>query len=136
VMVWAAFDRAIEGVEEHGLHGPVDEWRAIRDQVREEIMKHGYDAERNTFTQHYDTREVDASLLVLPLVRFIDGDDPKMLGTIAAVEEDLMRDGLLMRYRTSSGVDGLQGGEHPFLAARSGWCRRTPWPAGWTTPSP
>jgi len=79
-------------------------------------MEHGYDAERNTFTQHYETREVDASLLVLPLVRFIDGDDPKMVGTIAAVEEDLMRDGLLMRYRTSSGVDGLQGGEHPFLA--------------------
>ncbi len=79
-------------------------------------MTHGYDAERNTFTQHYDTREVDASLLVLPLVRFIDGDDPKMLGTIAAVEEDLMRDGLLMRYRTSSGVDGLEGDEHPFLA--------------------
>jgi GH15 family glucan-1,4-alpha-glucosidase len=116
VMVWAAFDRAIEGVEDHGLHGPVDEWRAIRDQVREEIMTHGYDAERNTFTQHYDTREVDASLLVLPLVRFIDGDDPKMVGTIAAVEEDLMHDGLLMRYRTSSGVDGLEGGEHPFLA--------------------
>ncbi len=79
-------------------------------------MTHGYDAERNTFTQHYDTREVDASLLVLPLVRFIDGDDPKMLGTIAAVEKDLMRDGLLMRYRTASGVDGLEGGEHPFLA--------------------
>src|SRR6478672_3082086 len=116
VMVWAAFDRAIEGVEEHGLHGPVDEWRAIRDQVREEIMTHGYDAERNTFTQHYDTREVDASLLVLPLVRFIDGDDPKMVGTIKAVEEDLMRGGLLMRYRTSSGVDGLEGDEHPFLA--------------------
>ena len=101
-MVWAAFDRAIEGVEEHGLHGPVDEWRAIRDQVREEIMTQGYDAERNTFTQHYDTREVDASLLVLPLVRFIDGDDPKMVGTIKAVEEDLMRGGLLMRYRTST----------------------------------
>jgi GH15 family glucan-1,4-alpha-glucosidase len=116
VMVWAAFDRAIEGVEAHGLHGPVDEWRAVRDQVREEIMTHGYDAERNTFTQHYETREVDASLLVLPLVRFIDGDDPKMLGTIKAVEEDLMRDGLLMRYRTATGVDGLEGGEHPFLA--------------------
>ena len=94
-MVWAAFDRAIEGVEEHGLEGPVEEWRQVRDEVRAEIMEHGYDADRNTFTQHYDTREVDASLLVLPLVRFIDGDDPKMIGTIAAVEEDLMRDGLL-----------------------------------------
>ncbi len=116
VMVWAAFDRAIEGVEQHGLHGPVDEWRAIRDQVREEIMEHGFDAERNTFTQHYETDEVDASLLVLPLVRFIDGDDPKMLGTIKAVENDLMHDGLLLRYRTRSGIDGLSGDEHPFLA--------------------
>ncbi len=116
VMVWAAFDRAIEGVEEHGLHGPVDEWRAIRDQVREEIMEHGFDAERNTFTQHYETDEVDASLLVLPLVRFIDGDDPRMLGTIKAVESDLMHDGLLLRYRTRSGIDGLSGDEHPFLA--------------------
>jgi GH15 family glucan-1,4-alpha-glucosidase len=116
VMVWAAFDRAIEGVEVHGLKGPVERWRQIRDEVRAEIMEHGYDAERNTFTQHYETSDVDASLLVLPLVRFIDGDDPKMLGTIAAVEEDLMHGGLLMRYRTATGVDGLEGGEHPFLA--------------------
>ena len=116
VMVWVAFDRAIEGVEIHGLEGPVDEWRRIRDEVRAEIMERGFDEERNTFTQHYDTREVDASLLVLPLVRFIDGDDPKMIGTIEAVEQDLMQDGLLMRYRTQSGVDGLSGAEYPFLA--------------------
>ena len=116
VMVWSAFDRAIEGVERHGLEGPVEEWRAIRDQVRAEIMERGYDAERNTFTQHYDTREVDSSLLVLPMVRFIDGDDPRMVGTISAVQEDLTRDGLLLRYRTESGVDGLEGDENPFLA--------------------
>jgi GH15 family glucan-1,4-alpha-glucosidase len=115
VMVWAAFDRVIEGVEEHDLEGPVEEWRRIRDEVRAEIMEHGYDAKRNTFTQHYDTDEVDASLLVLPVVRFIDGEDPKMLGTIEAVEKDLMRDGLLLRYRTESGVDGLEGHEYPFL---------------------
>ena len=112
-MVWAAFDRAIEGVEKHGLEGPVEEWRGIRDEVREEIMERGFDAERNTFTQHYDTDEVDASLLVLPMVRFIDGDDPKMLGTIEAVEKDLMRDGLLLRYRTQTGVDGLRGRRAP-----------------------
>jgi GH15 family glucan-1,4-alpha-glucosidase len=116
VMVWVAFDRAIAAVEEHGLDGPADEWRALRDKVREEVLQHGYDAERNTFTQHYETREVDASLLVLSDVGFIEGDDPRMLGTIKAVEEDLMRDGLLLRYRTESGVDGLSGDEHPFLA--------------------
>ncbi|MCW2759985.1 MAG: glycoside hydrolase family 15 protein [Marmoricola sp.] len=116
VMVWVAFDRVIEGVERHGLEGPVDEWRYLRDQVREEIMERGFNAKRNTFTQHYDTDEVDASLLVLPMMRFIDGDDPKMLGTIAAIEKDLMHHGLLLRYRTRTGVDGLAGAEHPFLA--------------------
>ncbi|MCW2844484.1 MAG: glycoside hydrolase family 15 protein, partial [Nocardioides sp.] len=116
VMVWAAFDRAVQAVEEHGLEGPVEKWRDLRDRVRAEVLEHGYDHERGTFTQHYDTDEVDASLLVLPQVGFLPYDDPRMLGTIAAVEQDLMRDGLLLRYRTQSGVDGLQGDEHPFLA--------------------
>jgi GH15 family glucan-1,4-alpha-glucosidase len=116
VMVWAAFDRAVRAVEDHGLTGPVDEWRRLRDEVREEVLSRGFDAERNTFTQHYETTEVDASLLVLGAVGFVAGDDPRMLGTIAAVEKDLMRDGLVLRYRTETGVDGLPGNEHPFLA--------------------
>jgi GH15 family glucan-1,4-alpha-glucosidase len=115
-MVWAAFDRAVTAVEQHGLEGPVDRWREIRDTVREEVLTRGFNADANTFTQHYDTNEVDASLLVLPLIGFVEGDDPRMLGTIEAVERDLMRDGLLLRYRTASGVDGLSGDEHPFLA--------------------
>ena len=115
-MVWAAFDRAVTAVEQHGLEGPVDRWREIRDTVREEVLTRGFNADANTFTQHYDTNEVDASLLVLPLIGFVEGDDPRMLGTIEAVERDLMRDGLLLRYRTASGVDGLPGDEHPFLA--------------------
>ena len=98
------------------MEGPVDRWREVRDAVREEVLTRGFNAERNTFTQHYDTDEVDASLLVLPLIGFIKGDDPRMLGTIEAVEKDLMRDGLLLRYRTQTGVDGLAGDEHPFLA--------------------
>ena len=115
-MVWAAFDRAVAGVEKHGLPGPVDEWRALRDAVREEVLSRGFDAQRNTFTQHYDTTEVDASLLVLPQTGIVAADDPRMLGTIAAIEEDLVRDGLVLRYRTQTGVDGLPGDEHPFLA--------------------
>jgi len=115
-MVWAAFDRAVTAVERHGLEGPVEAWREIRDAVHDEVMTKGFSVDRNTFTQHYDTTEVDASLLVLPLIGFIDGDDPRMLGTIAAVERDLLRDGLLRRYRTQTGVDGLPGDEHPFLA--------------------
>ena len=116
VMVWVAFDRAIHAIEQHAVDGPVEQWRELRDQVRAEILEKGFNQERNTFTQHYDTTEVDASLLVLPAVGFIDGDDPMMLGTIAAIENDLMRHGLLLRYRTQSGIDGLAGDEHPFLA--------------------
>jgi GH15 family glucan-1,4-alpha-glucosidase len=116
VMMWVAFDRMVHGVEEHGLEGPVEHWRQMRDRIAEEVHARGYDAARNTFTQHFGTTEVDASLLLLGQVGFVAGDDPRMLGTLAAVEEDLLCDGLLMRYRTSSGVDGLPGDEHPFLA--------------------
>lgn len=115
-MVWAAFDRAIQGVEEHGLDGPVERWRELRDLVRAEVLEKGWNEQEQTFVQHYDTSEVDASLLTLSGIGFLAGDDPKMMGTIRAVERTLMRDGLVMRYRTQSGVDGLAGDEHPFLA--------------------
>jgi GH15 family glucan-1,4-alpha-glucosidase len=114
--VWAAFDRAVRGVEKWGLDGPVEQWRALRDQVRAEILSKGFNTERNTFTQHYDTTEVDASLLLIPLVGFLPADDPRVLGTVTAIEQDLMREGYLLRYRTQTGVDGLAGDEHPFLA--------------------
>jgi GH15 family glucan-1,4-alpha-glucosidase len=116
VMVWAAFDRAVQGVERHGLPGPVEKWRTLRDTVKREVLAKGFDAERNTFTQHYDTHEVDASLLLIPVCGFLPADDPRVLGTIDAIEQDLMHDGLLLRYRTTTGVDGLPGTEHPFLA--------------------
>jgi GH15 family glucan-1,4-alpha-glucosidase len=116
VMVWVAFDRAIKAIEDHGLDGPLERWRELREQVRAEILAKGFDAERGTFTQHYDTRELDASLLNISLVGFLPGDDERMLGTIRAIEEDLMHRGLLRRYRTQTGVDGLPGDEHPFLA--------------------
>jgi GH15 family glucan-1,4-alpha-glucosidase len=116
VMVWVAFDRAIKAIERHGLEGPLERWREVRSAVRAEVMDRGYDVQRGCFTQHYDTTEVDASLLVLPTVGFIAGDDARFLGTVRAVEQDLLRDGLVMRYRTQTGVDGLPGDEHPFLA--------------------
>ena len=103
VLVWVAFDRAVRAVEENGLEGPVERWRTIRDEVRAEILERGVDRERGTFTQHYDTTEVDASLLVLPGLGFIDGRDELMLGTIRAIEEDLLEDGLVRRYRTDLG---------------------------------
>ncbi|CAN5154889.1 glycoside hydrolase family 15 protein [soil metagenome] len=116
VMVWVAFDRAVRAIEDYGHEGPLEKWRELRDTVRAEVLERGYDPVRNTFTQHYDTDEVDAVLLTLPETGFISGDDPKMLGTIEAIEKDLMHHGLLRRYRTESGVDGLPGSENAFLA--------------------
>ncbi|WP_439690676.1 glycoside hydrolase family 15 protein [Curtobacterium sp. SP.BCp] len=117
-MIWAAFDRGVAAVEEFGLEGPVDRWRTLREQVRAEIEEHGWNPERNSYRQHYDTDEVDASLLVLPQIGYVKADDPRMTGTVAAIEHDLRTgdDGLVLRYRTEAGFDGLSGSEHPFLA--------------------
>lgn len=115
VMIWATFDRAIRAVESHGLPGPSDRWRELRDRARREIDEHGVSGDGH-FTQYYGTEEVDASLLLLPQVGYCMPDDPRMLATVQRIEETLLRDGLVLRYRTDSGVDGLSGGEHPFLA--------------------
>ncbi|QHC58171.1 glycoside hydrolase family 15 protein [Rathayibacter sp. VKM Ac-2760] len=116
VMIWAALDRGVRAVREHGLDGPVETWERLRDTVRAEIEAQGFDSERGHFVQSYGSSEVDASLLVLPMVGFVAADDPRMLGTVAELERALMHEGLLHRYRTESSVDGLAGGEHPFLA--------------------
>ncbi|GAA4264996.1 glycoside hydrolase family 15 protein [Frondihabitans peucedani] len=115
VMIWAALDRAVKGVQQFHLDGPVDRWMALREKVRDEIETHGYDEERGCYVQHYGSKEVDASLLQLVQVGYVDAHDPRMLGTVKAIEDDLLRDGLLVRYRTESGVDGLTGTENPFL---------------------
>ncbi len=116
VMVWAALDRGVRAVREHGLPGDADTWQELRDQVRREIDEHGVDAAGGHFTQHDGTDEVDASLLLLPLVGFCAADDPRMLATVERIERDLFRDGFVLRYRTEAGTDGLPGDEHPFLA--------------------
>ncbi|ROP45433.1 glycoside hydrolase family 15 protein [Pseudokineococcus lusitanus] len=116
VMVWAALDRGVRAVQEGGMDGPVERWAALRDRVRAEVEEHGWDAERGTYTQVYGSTHVDASLLMLPQVGFLAADDPRMLGTVAAIEADLLRDGLVLRYDTGPGLDGLAGDEHPFLA--------------------
>ena len=116
VMIWAAFDCAIKAVREFGLDGPVERWESIRDQVRDEIEAKGFDRKRNSYTQYFGSSSVDASLLQLSQVGYLQADDPRMLGTVAAIEQELLHDGLLLRYRTESDVDGLPPGEHPFLA--------------------
>jgi GH15 family glucan-1,4-alpha-glucosidase len=115
-MLWAAFECGARAVREHGLSGPLERWEQRRDELRAEIEEHGFDAERGTFVQAYGSSEVDASLLQLAQIGFVEADDPRMLGTVAALEQDLLRDGLLLRYRTQTQVDGLTGDEHPFLA--------------------
>jgi GH15 family glucan-1,4-alpha-glucosidase len=118
VMAWVAFDRAIQTAEEFTHDGPVDRWRAIRKRIHEEVCEKGFNRSRNAFTQYYGSDEVDASLLLLPLVGFLPPDDPRILGTLKAIEDDLMRDGFLLRYRQHEGtqeVDGLPPGEGAFL---------------------
>lgn len=117
VMIWVALDRGVRAVRNHGLDGPADRWEKLRDELRAEIMEQGFNKEISSFTQTYDNTEVDASLLVLPQVGFLDYGDEMMLGTVARIERDLLDDaGLLLRYRTESSPDGLKPGEHPFLA--------------------
>ena len=116
VMMWAALDRGVRAVREHGLPGDADRWAAVRDTLQREIDDRGVDAEHGYFIQHYGSTEVDASLLVLPQVGYCAPDDPRMLRTVEQIERTLLTGGFLRRYRTESGVDGLDGGEHPFIA--------------------
>lgn len=117
VMVWVALDVALRAVADGHLPatGDLGNWRRVRDQVRSEVETHGVSPTRGCFVQHYDTEEVDASLLLLPVVGFCSATDPRFVATVRAVEEDLIRDGMVLRYRTSTGVDGLPGSEDPFL---------------------
>ncbi len=116
VMAWSAVNSAIALAEEHHLDAPLDDWRAMRETIREDVLTKGYDPVRNTFVQCYGSREVDAALLTITTVGFLPADDPRMAGTIAAIEQDLLVDGFVMRYRESAGVDGLPPGEGSFLA--------------------
>jgi GH15 family glucan-1,4-alpha-glucosidase len=115
VMAWVAFDRAVRTVEEQGLDGPVDRWRKLREQIHVEVCERGFDDLLGSFVQSYGSKDVDASLLLIPLVGFLHAGDARVRGTIEAVERELLRDGLLLRYRTHEQVDGLPPGEGVFL---------------------
>jgi GH15 family glucan-1,4-alpha-glucosidase len=111
-----AFDRAIKSCEQFGLEGPSDRWRAIRDEIHAQVCARGYNGERQTFTQAYDQEAVDASLLMIPLVGFLPVEDPRVAGTVRAIERELMHHGFVRRYRTDEGyTDGLPPGEGVFL---------------------
>jgi GH15 family glucan-1,4-alpha-glucosidase len=116
VMAWVVFDRAVRLAERFELDAPLERWRHVRDEIHAEVCERGYDRERRTFTQYYGSRELDASVLNIPLVGFLPGDDERVGGTIDAVWRELGRDGFVSRYSTAITDDGLPGDEGQFLA--------------------
>jgi GH15 family glucan-1,4-alpha-glucosidase len=115
VMAWVAFDRAIQAVEAFGLEGPLDQWRRIRATIHEEVCQRAFNTELGSFAQAYDSDLLDASALLIPQVGFLPPDDPRVLGTVAAIERKLLRNGFLLRYDTAATGDGLPPGEGAFL---------------------
>jgi GH15 family glucan-1,4-alpha-glucosidase len=115
VMAWVGFDRAVKAVERFDRDGPVGHWRQLKADVHAEVCDQGYDAERNTFVQSYGGNSLDAALLMLPLVGFLPANDPRLLGTVAAIERELLHDGLVLRYLPDDNLEGISGGEGYFL---------------------
>ena len=116
VMAWVAFDRAVRYVDEFGRDGPVERWRALRDEIHAEVLERGWSEKKQAFAQSYDSDRLDAALLIMPLVGFLPPDDARVVSTVAAIRRELTFDGLLLRYDTGDGKDGLPPGEGAFLA--------------------
>ena len=117
VMAWVAIDRAIGSIEAAGFDGPLERFRQMRTDIHDEVCRKGYDAERNTFTQYYGSKQLDAALLLIPQVGFLPPSDPRVVGTVEAVQRELVRDGFVMRYIPDEhAADGLPPGEGAFLA--------------------
>ncbi|KAA0680058.1 glycoside hydrolase family 15 protein [Roseomonas genomospecies 6] len=116
VMAWVAVDRMVKSAEKFGLEAPLDRWKALRRAIFEDVCANGYSEKRRSFVQHYGAEHVDAALLMLPMVGFLPVGDPRIQGTVAAIERELIQDGLVMRYRTERTDDGLPDGEGVFLA--------------------
>jgi GH15 family glucan-1,4-alpha-glucosidase len=116
VMAWLAFDRAIKSAEQFALEGPLDHWREVAAAIHADVCRRGYDRELGSFVQSYGSKQLDASLLLLPMIGFLPAEDPRVRGTLRAVERRLLVDGLVMRYDTAGSPDGLPAGEGAFLA--------------------
>lgn len=116
VMAWVAFDRTIRDAEQYGLDAPIDRWRIVRDDIHRTVCDMGYSQKQGTFTQSFDNNDLDASLLLIPTVGFLPIDDPRITRTITAIENNLISNGFVLRYRTERGTDGLPPGEGVFLA--------------------
>jgi len=116
IMAWVGLDRAVKAVERFKLEGPVDGWRQVRDQIHAEVCEKGFDPELDSFVQYYGAKHVDASLLLMPLIGFLPATDTRVLGTVRAIQRDLVKDGFVARYHTDPKIDGLPPGEGAFLA--------------------
>jgi GH15 family glucan-1,4-alpha-glucosidase len=116
VMAWVAFDRGIKSAEKFGMKAPLEHWRKVRQQIHDDVCRHGFDNNLGSFVQSYGSKNLDASLLLVPLVGFLPPSDPRVRGTIEKIERDLLRDGLVQRYNTGTAADGLPPGEGVFLA--------------------
>ncbi|HQT66266.1 MAG: glucoamylase [Rhodospirillales bacterium 20-60-12] len=116
VMAWVALDRAIRTAEEFSMPAPIDHWHELRQTIHDDVCKHGFNAKLNHFTQAYDNTHLDASLLMIPLLGFLPADDERVIGTVAAIERNLLREGFVLRYDTAGSGDGLPAGEGAFLA--------------------
>jgi GH15 family glucan-1,4-alpha-glucosidase len=116
IMAWVAVDRTVKSIERFGLEGPLERCRKLRTAIHEEVCRKGFDREQNTFVQFYGSKDLDSSLLMIPLVGFLPPSDPRVRGTVEAIERDLMKDGFVARYATKEEVDGLPAGEGAFLA--------------------
>jgi len=114
-MAWVALDRAVKAVEEFGLEGPVERWRHVRDAIHADVCARGFNPALNAFAQFYGADLLDASLLMIPLVGFLPASDPRVIGTVAAIQQRLATDGFVGRYATLPEVDGLPPGEAAFL---------------------
>ena len=115
VMAWVAFDRAVKDAARYGLEGPVERWQEIRDTIHADVCAHGFNVAKNSFTQYYGSESLDASLLMMALVGFLPATDARIVGTVRAIEDELMDDGLVLRYRPQESGDGLPGTEGVFL---------------------
>jgi GH15 family glucan-1,4-alpha-glucosidase len=116
VMAWVAFDRAIKIAEKSALEAPVERWTRVRDTIHDQVCKKAFNEKLNSFVQYYGSDELDASVLLMSMVGFLSAEDPRIRGTVTAIEKHLMHDGLVMRYDTSKTTDGLPGSEGSFLA--------------------
>jgi GH15 family glucan-1,4-alpha-glucosidase len=115
-MAWVAVDRAIKSAEAFGLRGPVDAWKALRARIHADVCAQGFSRKRNAFVQYYGSEELDASLLQIAITGFLPPEDPRVKGTVDAIQRGLTADGFVLRYRTAELVDGLPPGEGVFLA--------------------